>query len=158
MLKRTILFASASLALGADGWESIYPGETVLTISPATQAGHFELGDDVGALNPHAYRPNEFVTNDFIFEGLVAWEPGFVGLDGITNTKDDFVAASLATSWTTTEAAHLADSSVPYEITFTLRPGVTFHDGAKWDAATAALNFDHIMGGPDRRLAGFHDW
>jgi ABC-type transport system substrate-binding protein len=34
-----------------------------------------------------------------------------------------------------------------YEITFTLREGVSFHDGSPWNAAACKLNLDHIMGG-----------
>lgn len=109
-------------------------------------------------MNPHAYRPNEFVTNDFVFEGLVEWEPGYAGQDGVHGTPDDNVVGVLATRWVTTEAAHLADPSVPFEITFTLRENVSFHDGERWNATVAELNFDHLMGGKARSMAGFHDW
>ena len=111
-------------------------------------------------MNPHGYRPNEFFAAAMIFEGLVDWDPeAREGADGIPSTADDFVVGSLATSWTTSEIEHLArPDTVPYSITFKLREGVTFHDGAKWDAATASLNFDHIMGGKEKAMAGFHDW
>jgi ABC-type transport system substrate-binding protein len=51
-----------------------------------------------------------------------------------------------------------SNTATPYEITFNLRPGVTFHDGAAWNAAAAKLNFDHIMGSAAKYRAGFHDW
>ena len=35
-----------------------------LVISVGTQTGFFKTGDDIGGLNPHDYRPNEFVTSD----------------------------------------------------------------------------------------------
>ena len=38
--------------------------------------------------SPHDYRPNEFVTNDFIFEGLVAWDgKNPTGLDNIAGNE-----------------------------------------------------------------------
>ena len=85
MLK-TLILSSTALAAAS---EATTP--TTLTISPALQVGFFTVGDDVGALNPHAYRPNEFVTNDFVFEGLVAWDPTSDGADGVAGTSDDFV-------------------------------------------------------------------
>ena len=74
------------------------------------------------------------------------------------------MAASLATSWTTNYAAHVAaPSTTKYEITFALRSGVTFHDGTPWNAAAAKVNFDQIMGGNGalggpKALRGMHDW
>ena len=85
-------------------------------------------------------------------------------MDGIAGNDDDFVAASLATSWTTNYAAHVAaPSTTMYEITFVLRSGVTFHDGTPWNAAAAKTNFDQIMGGTGepggtKALIGMHDW
>ena len=127
--------------------------QSTLTMSPSMQVGFFQNGDSIGPVNPHAYRPNEFVVHDMIFEGLVAWDADSPGPDGTMGTNDDFIVPSLAASWTDTAAAHLADSNVPYEITFTLQSGVTFHDGEAWTAAAAVANFDHIMAIP-----GFHDW
>ena len=122
------------------------------------QRGWFEVGHDVGAMNPHAYRRNEFTTNDFVFEGLVTYDPNSKGPDGTVGTLDDQVVPSLAESWSDNEAAHRANSAVDFEITFNLRQGVLFHDGEQWNAAAAVTNFNHIMGGADRKLAGFHDW
>lgn len=101
----------------------------------------------------------------FIYEGLTAWDGEHTaGLDGVAGNEDDFVAPSLAISWTTNYAAHVAaPSTTKYEITFALRPNVTFHDGTSWNAAAAKANFDQIMGGtgaPDGSMAlrGMHDW
>ena len=118
-----------------------------LTITTGPSRG-YKTGNDVGELNAHDYRPGEFVTNDFIYEGLTEWDGEHTeGVDGIAGTDDDFVKPSLAESWTTNYAALVAGTATRYEITFTLRSGVTFHDGAPWDAAACKTNFDHIMGG-----------
>ena len=114
------------------------------------------LSPDVDS--PHDYRPNEFVANDFIFEGLVEWDgDNPSGIDGTSGTEDDYVSPSLATSWTT------STSGPNYVITFTLRSGVSFHDGTPWNAAAAVTNFDQIMGGTGtlgsrKVLRGMHDW
>ena len=111
------------------------------------------------ARSPHDYRPNEFVTSDFIFEGLVAWDgENPAGTDGTVGTEDDYVVPSLATSWTTSISA-----TNQYTITFKLRTGVTFHDDSPWNAAAAVANFEQIMGGTgvlgsNKALRGFHDW
>ena len=108
--------------------------------------------------SPHDYRPNEFVANDFIFEGLVQWDGSKPkGADGTAGNEDDFVAPSLAASWTT------AFNGDNYVITFKLRPGVSFHDGSPWNAAAAVANFEQIMGGTGvlgsrKVLRGMHDW
>ena len=101
-----------------------------LVITAGTQTGFFQTGADIGSMNPHDYRPNEFVTNDFIFEGLVAWDGEETqGVDGVVGTDDDFVQPSLAISWLTNYDDVAAGTTTKYEITFTLREGVTFHDG-----------------------------
>ena len=145
---------------------------TTLRINVGTQKGSFKTGDDVGELNAHDYRPGEFVTNDFIYEGLTEWDGEHTsGADGIAGNDDDFVKPSLATSWTTNYDALVAGTETRYEITFTLRQGVTFHDGQPWNAAACKTNFDHIMGGDGVgpppsygngkngwALTGLHDW
>jgi ABC-type transport system substrate-binding protein len=146
---------------------------TTLTINVGTQQGSFTTGDDVGELNAHDYRPGEFVTNDFIYEGLTEWDGEHpAGVDGISGNDDDFVKPSLAESWTTNYDAVKAGTDTRYEVTFYLTPGVTFHDGEKWDAAACKANFDHILGGDGVgpppsygssgrsgwALTGLHDW
>jgi len=138
--------------------------DNTLVITAGLQTGFFQQGSDIGSMNPHDYRPNEFVTNDFVFEGLVAWDGAHTaGVDGVAGNDDDFVQPSLAVSWTTNYAAVVASPSTPYEITFALRTGVTFHDGSPWNAAAAKANFDQIMGGTGapgatKVLVGLHDW
>ena len=111
-------------------------GEKTVTVSPGTQSGLFNT---VGRLDPHSYRPNEFCTNNFVYEGLV-----YYGEDGR-------VEPALATSW---ETSTEGDGEV---FRFTLREGVTFHDGGEWNCAVARLNFDHFFA---RALRGpnWHGW
>ena len=35
-----------------------------VVINVGTQTGSFLIGHDIGPMNPHDYRPNEFVAND----------------------------------------------------------------------------------------------
>jgi nickel transport system substrate-binding protein len=157
MSARGMFLAIAATAVAAD--------DSTLVVTVGTQNGFFQsnpsdpaISGDIGPMNPHDYRPNEFVANDFIFEGLVAWDgESPAGLDNIIGTEDDYVVPSLATNWAT---AFDGDS---YTITFTLRSGVTFHDGSAWNANVAVLNFEQIMGGTGvlgsfKALRGMHDW
>ena len=75
-----------------------------------------------------------------VYEGLVAY-----GADGK-------VEPALATSWTTATTADGGE-----EFRFTLREGVTFHDGAAWNCAVAKLNFDHFFV-PALTGPGWHGW
>ena len=50
----------ATLALAAATMASA----SELVINVGLQSGSFLIGHDIGPLNPHDYRPNEFVTND----------------------------------------------------------------------------------------------
>jgi nickel transport system substrate-binding protein len=133
----------------------------ILIISPPTQTGYFRIGRDIGNMNPHVYSPNEFVTIDFVFEGLVAWDPTSSGRDGINGTEDDGVVGALAKSWTSNVDPYDTNgipSNEPFKITFKLRTDVIFHDGEKWDAEAAKINFDHILGGLNKSNADFHNW
>lgn len=123
-------------------------------------------------MNAHDYRPGEFVTNDFIYEGLTEWDGEHTeGADGVAGNDDDFVKPSLAASWTTNYDAVKAGTATRYEITFTMREGVTFHDGEPWNAAACKANFDMFLGGDGVgpppsygsgksgwALLGLHDW
>jgi len=160
MMKASLIVCAGSLVNAAD-----------IVITTGTQTGFFRQGFDVASLNPHDYRPNEFVTNDFIYEGLTAWDGTHTaGVDGVAGTDDDFVKPSLASAWTTNYAAVAAGTATTgctsppcYEVTFTLREGVTFHDGSAWDANACQLNFNQIMGGTGvmgapKAMRGMHDW
>ena len=48
--------------------------ENTITFTSHLQTGLFQPGDDVGAVNPHAYRPDEFAVNDLVYEGLTAYD------------------------------------------------------------------------------------
>lgn len=92
----------------------VLSGSTTVTIAPGAQTGMFQ---SVGRLDPHTYRPNEFFANNWVYEGLVSY-----GSQGQ-------ILPALASSWTienTNEGGQI--------YTFTLRPGVLFHDGAPWIA------------------------
>jgi len=62
------------------------------------------------------------------------------------------VEPALASSWTETP---LEEGGVEY--VFTMREGVTFHDGAAWDCSVAKLNFDHVLAG-GLRGGDWHGW
>jgi len=107
-------------------------GSKTVTIAPGAQTGLFK---SVGRLDPHSYRPNEFFSNNWVYEGLVSY-----GADGT-------ILPALATSWT--------ESGMT--TTFTLRTGVKFTDGADWNCAAAKLNLAHVMASP-LRTGDFHLW
>ena len=115
----------------------VVSGSKTITVAPGAQTGLFQ---GVGRLDPHTYRPNEFFSNNWVYEGLVEY-----GLDGA-------ILPSLATHWT------IADTSDGgQEYTFHLRQGVTFHDGEQWNCAAAKLNFDHVLAKP-LTTGDFHGW
>ncbi|KAH8064924.1 bacterial extracellular solute-binding protein [Aureococcus anophagefferens] len=116
---------------------TVVSGEKIVTVAPGAQTGLFT---SVGRLDPHSYRPNEFFANNWVYEGLVAY-----GANGN-------IEASLATAWTSEET-----SSGGETWRFTLREGVTFHDGAAFDCSVVKLNFDHVFAGG---LSGgdWHGW
>jgi len=112
----------------------VLSGSKTVTISPGAQTGLFKT---VGPMNPHVYRPNEFFSNNLIYEGLVAYGPG------------GSIVPALATSWT--------ESADGLSITFTLRTGVKFHDGEDWNCAAAKMNFDNFFAKPFLNM-DWHGW
>jgi len=108
----------------------------IVRIAPAGQTGLFS---SVGRLDPHTYRPNEFFSNNWVYEGLVSY--GSFGQ----------VLPALAQSWT------MIDEGEGQRYTFMLRPDVTFHDGEDWNCAAASLNFDHVLAEP-LRTPDWHGW
>lgn len=116
---------------------TVVEGDKTVTIAPGAQSGLFQ---SIGRLDPHTYRPNEFFSNNWVYEGLTAY-----GANGN-------VEPALASSWTETP---LEDGGVEY--VFTMRNGVTFHDGAAWDCSVAKLNFDHVLAG-GLRGGDWHGW
>jgi ABC-type transport system substrate-binding protein len=115
----------------------VLSGSKTITVAPGAQSGLFST---VGRLDPHTYRPNEFFANNWVYEGLVAY-----GADGI-------IEPALASSWVVTDKAGGGQ-----EYKFTLRQGVTFHDGSAWNCAVAKLNFDHVLAQP-LRTGDYHGW
>jgi peptide/nickel transport system substrate-binding protein len=71
-------------------------------------------------------------------ESSAMWSIGWQLFDTmlISNPEGD-IFPSLFDAW------ELADDSVTY--TFTLHPGVTFHDGSPWNAEAAKYNFDRVV-------------
>lgn len=102
----------------------VLSGSKNITVSPGGQTGLF-VG--VGRLDPHSYRPNEFFSNNWVYEGLVEYGP------------DGTILPSLAQSWA------VQDHGNGQKYTFTLRQGVSFHDGAAWNCDAASLNFAHVL-------------
>ena len=82
-----------------------------------------------GGLEPHATFPMQFFSNNWIYEGLVRYGAGGA------------VESALATEWSST-----VNTDGTETVRFTLRTGVTFHDGAAFNCAAVKLNFDHVMG------------
>ena len=143
-----------------------------LVVNVGLQQGSFLIGKDIGPLNPHDYRPNEFVTSD-VREHLLKprpHEPSSLTSRvrrslctrgsplGTESTPRAWTGspARMTTLWPprwppagvrTTMLTLRHPSTTKYEITFALRSGVTFHDGTPWNAAAAKVNFDQIMGG-----------
>ena len=103
-------------------------GSKTVTIAPGARTGLFNT---VGTMNAHVYGPNEFFSNNWVYEGLVAFGD---------NGK---VIPALASAWTV-ESNDIGGDTY----TFSLREGVKFHDGADWNCDVAKLNFDHILAKP----------
>ncbi|MGV6875517.1 nickel ABC transporter substrate-binding protein [Pseudochelatococcus sp. B33] len=88
---------------------------------------------NVGPLDPHAYSPNQLFAQAMLYEPLVKY-----GADGT-------ILPWLAVAWTV--------SGDGRTYTFTLRDGVTFSDGAAFDAGAVKANFDTVLANRGR-----HDW
>ena len=91
-------------------------------------------------MDPHTYNPNEFFSNNWVYEGLVEYGP------------EGQILPALAKSWSIKDAA---DGGQVY--TFQLREDVKFHDGAPWNCAAAKMNFDHVLAGVLKEPV-WHGW
>lgn len=80
---------------------------------------------DVGFLNPHAYLPDQFITQGMVYEGLVNYG------------ENGEILPSLAESW------DISEDGKTY--TFHLRKGVKFSDGSDFNAANVEKNFNSIF-------------
>ena len=65
---------------------------------------------------------------------------------------DGAILPALATSWVTRSIP----GSQGVEIVFELRQGVTFHDGAPWNAAACKMTFDNVFA--PSLAATYHSW
>jgi len=115
----------------------VISGSKDIKLSPGAQTGLFT---GVGRLDPHSYRPNEFFSNNWVYEGLVEYGP------------DGTILPSLATSWSVEDV-----TGGKQKYTFNLRQGVKFHDDADWDCSVAKLNLDHVFAAP-LTTADWHGW
>jgi len=111
-------------------------GSQVVKVAPGSNAGLFR---EIGTMEPHAYTPNEFFIQNWIYEGLVHY-----GANG------DIVPA-LATSWT------VGRDGGKQKYRFTLRQNVKFHDGEDFNCAAVKMNFDHVLQ-PPLNHNWYHGW
>jgi len=119
----------------------ILSGPKTVTVAPGAQTGLFSSDTGVGRLDAHSYRPNEFFANNWIYDGLVEYGAGGT------------ILPALATSWTVFDKP----DGKGKEYYFTLREGVTFHDGAVWNCDVAKLNLDHVLA-PPLTTGDWHGW
>ncbi|MBF0779539.1 MULTISPECIES: nickel ABC transporter substrate-binding protein [unclassified Granulicatella] len=91
-------------------------------------------GEDVAEINPHLYNPDQFITQDMVYEGLVRY-----GDNGV-------IEPALAESWTLSE-----DGTV---YTFKLRK-TNFSDGTPFNAENVKRNFDVIF---SEKTKAEHKW
>ncbi|WAJ27320.1 ABC transporter substrate-binding protein [Antarcticirhabdus aurantiaca] len=120
MRRRTVLqgFAAAAAitALPRLGFAQIPPG--VLAVGQIAEPQ---------SLDPHvATATNDFRIAVNLYDGLVRFRSGTLEVE-----------PALATEWT------IAPDGLLYR--FTLRDGVTFHDGSPFDAASVVFNFDRML-------------
>ncbi|MDG4647193.1 ABC transporter substrate-binding protein [Roseibacterium sp. SDUM158017] len=120
LTRRTMLAATAATAFALGGW----------TIAEAqTPPGVLVVGQiaEPQALDPHAVTAvNDFRILMNLYDGLVRYAPGTLEVE-----------PALATGWDVSE-----DGTV---YTFTLREGVSFHDGSPFDAEAVVFNFERML-------------
>lgn len=117
--RRTLLAATAStaLALSVGGAQAQSPADVLIVGQIA----------EPQALDPAAVTAvNDFRILMNMYDGLVRYKDGTLEVE-----------PALATDWTISE-----DGTV---YTFTLREGVTFHDGSAFDAEAVKFNFDRML-------------
>jgi ABC-type transport system substrate-binding protein len=124
--RRLYGFTPASTAFSYDlNSIRVGQGSTEVTVAPGFGERLFA---SAGPIHPHQYGPNNMNMQAWVYEGLVGY-----GQDGE-------VSPMLATSW----EKEPADAGGEI-YTFTLREGVTFHDGSAFNCSVAKLNFDHVL-------------
>ena len=106
-------------------------GASANTDVSTKEALNYACTKDIRDINPHLYS-GEMSAQNMVFEGL-------------TKNEGGEVKPALAESWDI--------SADGLEYTFHLRKGVTFTDGAAFDAAAVKLNMDVIVANKER-----HSW
>ncbi|MEM1344699.1 MAG: ABC transporter substrate-binding protein, partial [Pseudomonadota bacterium] len=129
-LRTTALLARRSLLAGAATL-------TLAALAPPSQAvaddSTLTIGieADLARLDPH------ISTTWNTFKALLHLYEGFVAEDLLaTGVETPPIVPALAESWT------ISEDKKTY--TFTLREGVTFHDGEPWNAEAAKFNLDRM--------------
>jgi len=124
MLTLSLLFLVACSEKGKEETKTEDTQKKTLTIS---------WNQDVGFLNPHAYLPDQFITQGMVYEGLVNYG------------ENGEILPSLAESW------EISEDGKTY--TFHLRKAVKFSDGSDFNANNVKKNFDSIFLNKER-----HSW
>jgi nickel transport system substrate-binding protein len=101
-------------ALGAAAPLSFVPGVLSRAFAATDDTIRFAIAKPAGDLNPHVYK-GLWGVQDLIFEPLIAYGP------------EGALQPALASAWEVS-----ADGKA---LALTLREGVTFQDGAPWNAA-----------------------
>jgi peptide/nickel transport system substrate-binding protein len=118
----------------------VEPAATEEAAPPATDPDTivFAHAADASKLDPADVTDSEsLLVTWHVYEGLTRYEPGKTAVE-----------PSLATEWTTSDDG--------LEWTFTLREGVTFHDGTPFDAAAVVWNFERWF--DTAHASHFADW
>ena len=116
LIRRMLVVAATFGAFGATAAAQTPPG--VLIVAQIAEPK---------SLDPHAVTAvNDFRILMNVYDGLVRYKPGSLEVE-----------PALAESWT------VSDDGTVY--TFTLRDGVTFHDGSALDAEAVKFNFDRML-------------
>ncbi len=111
-----LLLAATALSLVSPAWAQTPPN--VLVVGQIAEPA---------SLDPHvSTASNDFRIAVNIYDGLVRNAPGTLEIE-----------PALATSWT------ISDDGLEY--VFTLREGVTFHDGTPFNAEAVKFNFDRML-------------
>eukprot|EP00977_Amphora_coffeiformis_P022934 scaffold11900_cov176-Amphora_coffeaeformis.AAC.2 len=134
--RRLYGFTPSSTAYAYD-LNSVRVGEGSREVTVAPGFGE-SLFVTAGPIHPHQYGANNMNMQAWVYEGLVGY-----GQDGE-------ITPLLATQW---EKELTAAGGERY--TFTLRDGVTFHDGSAFNCSVAKLNFDHVL---EDKVKTRHGW
>ncbi|GLQ57858.1 ABC transporter substrate-binding protein [Devosia nitrariae] len=115
---RGVASATLALALALAGPAAAQTPPNVLVVGQIAEPA---------SLDPHvSTAANDFRIHVNIYDGLVRNKPGTLEIE-----------PALATDWT------ISEDGLTY--TFSLREGVTFHDGSPFDAETVKFNFDRML-------------